>query len=455
MFEPNSVSQLENRTDKQGKNMTTQKPQAEETLFQDLNLNPNLLRAVSESGYTTPTPIQSQCIPRILEGRDILGAAQTGTGKTAAFALPILNYLIENPKRLTPRHARVLVVSPTRELAVQIHESFNTYGKYMRFHSAVIFGGVGQDKQVKNLSQGVDVLIATPGRLLDLINQRHLNLTGIEVFVLDEADRMLDMGFLPDVRRMVKMLPEKRQNLFFSATMPKEIKSLADSFLKDPVHVSVTPVSSTVEKIQQSVMFVEKSRKKDLLLELLKNKSMHKVIIFTRTKHGANRLAESLSKNNISSQAIHGNKSQTARQHALENLRSGRNRVLVATDIVARGIDIDQISHVINYELPNDPESYVHRIGRTARAGHSGIAISLCDAEERSYLRDIEKLIAMEIDRDKTHPFHSENVENSRIMSKGKAKAAIEARGNGHRNRFRPKFKNNVSKPQSPHPKSW
>ncbi len=418
--------------------------------FNQLNLEPALLRAITETGYTNPTPIQSQSIPKILEGRDILGAAQTGTGKTAAFALPILDHLIKKPIRLTPRHTRVLVVSPTRELAMQIYESFNTYGKHVKFHSAVIFGGVGQDKQVKNLSQGVDVLIATPGRLLDLINQRHLNLSGLEVFVLDEADRMLDMGFLPDIKRVVKLLPQKRQNLFFSATMPKEIKGLADSLLTDPVHVSVTPVASTVEKIQQSVMFVEKSRKKDLLLELLKNKSLNKVIVFTRTKHGANRLAESLSKNNISTQAIHGNKSQTARQHALENLRTGRNRVLVATDIVARGIDIDQISHVINYELPNDPESYVHRIGRTARAGHSGIAISLCDAEERSYLRDIEKLIAMEIDRDKEQPFHSENVENSRIMSKGKAKAAIEGRSGGNRNKFRPKFPRNNDRRSQP-----
>lgn len=408
--------------------------------FNELNLDPSLLRAIQETGYTTPTPIQSQSIPKILEGRDILGAAQTGTGKTAAFALPILNYLIKKPIRLTPRHARVLVVSPTRELAVQIYESFNAYGKYVKFQSAVIFGGVGQEKQVRTMSQGVDVLIATPGRLLDLINQRHLNLSGLEVFVLDEADRMLDMGFLPDIKRVVKMLPAKRQNLFFSATMPKEIKGLADSLLTDPVHVSVTPVASTVDKIQQSVMFVEKSRKKDLLLELFRNTTLKKVIVFTRTKHGANRLAETLSKSNIPTQAIHGNKSQTARQHALENLRTGRNRVLVATDIVARGIDIDQISHVINYELPNDSESYVHRIGRTARAGHSGIAISLCDAEERSFLKDIEKLIAMEITRDREHAFHSDAVENSRLMSKGKAKAAIESRGGGRRGGFKPRF---------------
>lgn len=409
--------------------------------FSELNLDASLIKAISETGYTTPTPIQSQSIPKVLEGRDILGAAQTGTGKTAAFALPILDFLIKNPIRLTAKHSRVLVVSPTRELAVQIYESFSTYGKYVRFNSAVIFGGVGQEKQVRNLAQGVDVLIATPGRLLDLIKQRHLNLSGLEIFVLDEADRMLDMGFLPDIKRVIKMLPQKRQNLFFSATMPAEIKSLADSLLTNPVHVKVTPVASTVDKIEQSVMFVDKSKKKDLLLELFKNNSLKKVIVFTRTKHGANRLAETLSKNNIMTQAIHGNKSQSARQHALENLRTGRNRVLVATDIVARGIDIDQISHVINYELPNDPESYVHRIGRTARAGHSGIAISLCDHEERSYLKDIEKLIAIEIKRDIDQPFHSESVEHSRIMSKGKAKAAIESRGGGRGGRFKPKFR--------------
>ncbi len=419
-----------------------------EPLFSQLDLDPLILKAIEETGYTRPTPIQAQSIPHVLKGRDILGAAQTGTGKTAAFALPILNHLLKNQVRLTPKQPRVLVVSPTRELAVQIFESFKTYGKFTRIKAAVIFGGVGQESQVRAMSQGVDVLVATPGRSLDLMNQRHVAIGNLEVFVLDEADRMLDMGFLPDVRKIVKLLPPKRQNLFFSATMPTEIRGLADSLLKDPVHVKVTPVASTVEKIQQSVMFVDKARKKDLLLDMFRdNKSLSKVIIFTRTKHGANRLAETLLKNKIPSQAIHGNKSQNARQQALENLRTGRNQVLVATDIVARGIDIDQITHVINYELPNDPESYVHRIGRTARAGHSGIAISLCDAEEKSYLKDIEKLIAMEITRERSHKFHSDSVENARLMSKGKAKAAIEGRsgGGGGRNRFRPKFKNGGS----------
>lgn len=419
--------------------MTTQS----NTLFADLNLDPKLLKAIDLTGYTQPTPIQAQSIPQVLVGRDILGAAQTGTGKTAAFALPILNHIIKKQVRLTPKQARVLVVSPTRELAVQIYDSFMTYGKFTQFKAAVIFGGVGQESQVRNLSQGVDILVATPGRLLDLIKQRHIYLNGLEIFVLDEADRMLDMGFLPDVRRVVSLLPPKRQNLFFSATMPSEIRGLADSLLIDPVHVKVTPVASTVDKIAQSVMFVDKARKKDLLLDLFrKNSELKKVIIFTRTKHGANRLAETLIKNKIPSQAIHGNKSQNARQLALENLRTGKNQVLVATDIVARGIDIDQITHVINYELPNDPESYVHRIGRTARAGHSGIAISLCDAEEKSYLRDIEKLIKIEITRDKDHTFHSDAVENARLMSSGKAKAMIEGRSGGDRSQrsFRPKF---------------
>ncbi len=409
-------------------------------LFTDLNLEPALLKAIEETGYTKPTPIQEQSIPQVLLGKDILGAAQTGTGKTAAFALPILNHIIKNKVRLMPKHTRVLVISPTRELTVQIHDSFKTYGKHTQFKSAVVFGGVGQEQQVRALSQGVDVLVATPGRLLDLIQQRHIVLTGLEIFVLDEADRMLDMGFLPDVRKVVKLLPPKRQNLFFSATMPSEIRGLADSLLTDPVHVKVTPVASTVDKIQQSVMFVDKARKKDLLLDLFRtNKSLKKVIIFTRTKHGANRLAETLAKNSIPSQAIHGNKSQNARQQALENLRSGRNQVLVATDIVARGIDIDEISHVINYELPNDPESYVHRIGRTARAGHSGIAISFCDHEEKSYLRDIEKLIKIEITRNRESTFHSDSAENARLMSSGKAKAMIEGRDTSRRN-FRPKF---------------
>lgn len=398
--------------------------------FSDLPLVEPIQRAVAESGYTNPTPIQAQAIPYLLDGRDLLGCAQTGTGKTAAFALPILNRLAKNPRRLEPKQPRVLVLSPTRELAIQIYDSFKTYGKHLRMKSTVIFGGVGQNPQVKELAGGVDVLIATPGRLLDLINQKHLQLSRLEVFVLDEADRMLDMGFLPDIKKVVQLLPKHRQNLFFSATMPKDIQKLADSLLTDPARVEVTPVASTAELIEQSVMYVDKSKKRDLLRHLLKDKSFDRVIVFTRTKHGANRVAETLTKNNIRAEAIHGNKSQNARQRALENLRAGEIRVLVATDIAARGIDIDGISHVINFELPHDEESYVHRIGRTARAGAQGIAISFCDSEEKAFLKHIEKLIGKEIPVVVDHPYHSEEVANSRLLSKGKAKAMIESQEN-------------------------
>jgi ATP-dependent RNA helicase RhlE len=398
--------------------------------FSELPLIEPIQRAVAESGYTVPTPIQQQAIPHLLEGRDLLGCAQTGTGKTAAFALPILNHLAKQWHRTEPKQARVLVLAPTRELAIQIHESFQTYGKHLKIRTAVIFGGVGQTPQVTALKAGVDVLIATPGRLLDLIQQKHLQLGRLEIFVLDEADRMLDMGFLPDIRKVLTYLPGKRQNLFFSATMPKEIQKLADSLLVNPAKVEVAPVSSTAEMIEQSVMFVDKSKKKDLLRHLLQDKSFDKVIVFTRTKHGANRVAEGLTKNHIASEAIHGNKSQNARQRALENLREGKIRVLVATDIAARGIDIDEISHVINYELPNESESYVHRIGRTARAGSQGIAIAFCDAEEKAYLKDIERLIGKSIPVVVDQPYHSEEVAGSKILSKGKAKAMIEAMEN-------------------------
>ncbi|UYL09130.1 DEAD/DEAH box helicase [Bdellovibrio sp. SKB1291214] len=398
--------------------------------FSDLPLVEPIQRAVAETGYTTPTPIQQQAIPYLLEGRDLLGCAQTGTGKTAAFALPILNHLAKQWNRAEPKHARVLVLAPTRELAIQIHESFQTYGKHLKIRTAVIFGGVGQTPQVKALSSGVDVLIATPGRLLDLIQQKYLKLDKLEVFVLDEADRMLDMGFLPDIRKVLTYLPKLRQNLFFSATMPKEIQKLADSLLVNPAKVEVAPVSSTAEMIEQSVMFVDKSKKRDLLRHLLDDKSFDKVIVFTRTKHGANRVAEGLAKNRIPAEAIHGNKSQNARQRSLENLREGKIRVLVATDIAARGIDIDGISHVINFELPNESESYVHRIGRTARAGTQGVAIAFCDAEERAYLRDIERLIGKSIPVVTDQPYHSEEVAGSKILSKGKAKAMIEAMEN-------------------------
>ena len=375
--------------------------------FSELALSAAIQRAISETGYETPTPIQQQAIPPLLEARDLIGCAQTGTGKTAAFALPILQRLTANPKALSPKRTRTLILTPTRELAIQIHESFRTYGKYLKIKTTVIFGGVGQGPQVSNMRGGVDVLIATPGRLLDLLEQNHLTLQGIEIFVLDEADRMLDMGFIQPIRRVIKMLPMRRQNLFFSATMPPAIQELANSMLVNPIMVSVTPVSSTAERIEQVLMTVAKDKKKDLLKHVLKNPAFKKVIVFTRTKHGANKVSEILEKAGISSEAIHGNKSQTARQRALENFRNGRTRVLIATDLAARGIDVDNITHVINFEIPNVAETYVHRIGRTARAGTEGIAISFCDHEERSYIRDIEKLIGQEIPLDEDQPFHA------------------------------------------------
>lgn len=398
--------------------------------FSELPLIEQLQRALKDAGYVHPTPIQLAAIPELLGGRDLMGCAQTGTGKTAAFALPILQNLSKDVPRLLPRTTRALILTPTRELAIQINDSFKTYGRHLRLKTAVVFGGVGQQPQVKALQNGVDILVATPGRLLDLIQQKHLNLGKLEIFVLDEADRMLDMGFVHDVKRVIAMLPRERQSLFFSATMPSDIKKLADSMLTNPAIVEVTPVSSTAEMIDQYVMYVERAKKKDLLRFVLQEPKLRKVIVFTRTKRGANQVSEVLDKNGIASEAIHGNKSQNARQRALENFRQGKIRVLVATDIAARGIDIDEISHVINFEVPNVPESYVHRIGRTARAGTSGIAISFCDAEERSFIRDIEKLIGQQIPVAADHPYHSETVANARLMSSGKAKAALEAEQN-------------------------
>ena len=370
--------------------------------FDDLKLADVVLRAVHAEGYEVPTPIQQKAIPHVLEGKDLLGCAQTGTGKTAAFALPILSRLSASPTHTrghsADRHIRVLVLTPTRELAVQIAESFTTYGKFTDLRVGLIFGGVSQGSQERMLRSGVDIVVATPGRLMDMMNQRLVNLSGIEVFVLDEADRMLDMGFIADIRKIITRLPAQRQNLMFSATMPPEIKRLADGILQRPVHVAVAPVASTAERVEQSVYHLEKRAKPTLLLHLLdSDRSITRVLIFTRTKHGADRLARGLDKHGIAAEAIHGNKSQNQRQRALDTFKQGQNRVLVATDIAARGLDIDQVSHVINYELPNIPESYVHRIGRTARAGESGIAISFCDAEEREFLRDIERLIGRKV----------------------------------------------------------
>lgn len=382
--------------------------------FFDLGLHESLLKALKESGYTVPTPIQEQGIPILLSGRDLVGVAQTGTGKTAAFALPILQRLMENPRKVEPRRTRVLVLTPTRELAIQVDESFRVYGKHLRLKHSVVYGGVGQNPQVKSMSQGVDVLVATPGRLLDLIEQGYLSLTGLEVFVLDEADRMLDMGFIHAIRKILTLLPAKRHNLFFSATMPPDIVKLAASMLTNPARIEVTPASSTVELIDQCIMFVSHDKKRDLLKHVLQDKAIERAIIFTRTKHGANRVAELLEKTGVKSDAIHGNKSQSARQRALENFRTGKSRVLVATDLAARGIDIDDITHVINFEIPNIAESYVHRIGRTARAGAKGHAISFCDAEERAYLVDIQKLIKKQI-RVAEHPFHAEDIRLGKV----------------------------------------
>jgi ATP-dependent RNA helicase RhlE len=366
-----------------------------------------LQRAIAAAGYVNPTPIQAAAIPHLLEGRDLLGCAQTGTGKTAAFALPILQRLAQSPRRVDRGHARALVLAPTRELALQIEESFRVYGKGLRLRSAVIFGGVGQAPQVQALASGLDIIVATPGRLLDLIQQKYVYLRGLEFFVLDEADRMLDMGFIHDVRKIVALLPAERQSLFFSATMPAEVVKLAGAMLSNPARVEVTPASSTVELIEQSVMFVERNRKRDLLRHLFADRALERVIVFTRTKRGANQVAKALEESGVSCAAIHGNKSQSARVKALEGFRDGRTRALIATDIAARGIDIDDVTHVINYEMPNVPETYVHRIGRTARAGAQGRAISFCDCEERAFLKDIERLIGQIVPVRVDHPYHS------------------------------------------------
>ncbi|HEY1024008.1 MAG TPA: DEAD/DEAH box helicase [Sphingobacteriaceae bacterium] len=374
--------------------------------FENLNLIEPIRKALKTEGYTTPTPIQAQSIPIILKKKDLLGCAQTGTGKTAAFAIPVLQLLNEQ-KHLEkgPKSIKTLVLTPTRELAIQIGESFTAYGKHTGLKHTVIFGGVSQNSQVAALQKGVDILVATPGRLLDLLNQKLLHLHHLKIFVLDEADRMLDMGFIHDVKKIITRIPEKRQTLFFSATMPPEIQKLANTILVNPEKVEVTPVSSTAEMIDQKVYFVAKPDKKALLIHLLQNPEIKSVLVFTRTKHGADKVVKDLYKAGIQGEAIHGNKSQNARQRALNNFKSGVTRVLVATDIAARGIDIDNLSYVINYELPNIPETYVHRIGRTGRAGASGEAISFCDAEEVAYLKDIQKLIGKTIPVTEDHPY--------------------------------------------------
>jgi ATP-dependent RNA helicase RhlE len=367
------------------------------TLFTDFGLAQPILKALTAEGYEKPTPIQAQTIPYAMEGRDVCGIAQTGTGKTAAFALPILHRLNANPKPRRAKSPRVLVLSPTRELASQIADSFRAYGRNLRLTTEVVFGGVTISRQEKALANGVDVLVATPGRLIDLIDRRALSLREIEILVLDEADQMLDLGFIHALKRIVTLLPKDRQSLFFSATMPKTISTLADSFLRNPANVAVTPVATTAERVEQSVIFVPSEYKRDLLTSLLDDPSFERVLVFTRTKHGADRVTRHLVGAGIDAAAIHGNKSQPQRERALAGFRSGKGRVLVATDIAARGIDVEGVSHVINFELPNVPEDYVHRIGRTARAGAAGTAVAFCSDEERPHLRNIEKLTRLTV----------------------------------------------------------
>jgi len=374
--------------------------------FRELSIHPIILKALSQAGYATPTPIQEQAIPSVLSGRDLLGCAQTGTGKTAAFAVPVLQILgsrIAKPGSVRP--IRALVLTPTRELALQIYESFCAYGKFTYLRAGVIFGGVSQGPQEQALRRGIDILVATPGRLNDLINQGLVNLSQVEILTLDEADRMLDMGFIHDVKRILARIPEKKQTLFFSATMPPEIADLSSSLLKDPVKVTITPVASTVDLISQSVYFVDKVNKRSLLLHLLKDDAIQSALVFTRTKHGADRVVRELVNGGINALAIHGDKSQASRQQALSSFKAKTTRVLVATDIAARGLDIDELSHVINFDMPDVPETYVHRIGRTGRAGHTGIALSFCDIEEKPMLSQIERLTKKKVPVVADHPY--------------------------------------------------
>jgi ATP-dependent RNA helicase RhlE len=373
--------------------------------FSHLELAPAIQRAVADAGYATPTPIQAQAIPHLLAGRDVLGCAQTGTGKTAAFALPILDRLARQARARGARGPRALILAPTRELALQITDGFRDYGRHLSLRAAAIFGGVGQGPQVDALRRDAEIIVATPGRLLDLMGQGHARFDALEVLVLDEADRMLDMGFIEPIRQIIAALPRRRQNLLFSATMPPDIHRLADSILIDPVEVTVAPVASTADRVSQWVLHVDSGSKRSLLREVLRDPSMSRVLVFTRTKRGADRVAEQLDRSGVRAEAIHGNKSQSARQRALDAFKAGQTRVLVATDIAARGIDVDGITHVINFEIPSEPETYVHRIGRTARAGAAGVALSFCAADERAALRDIERLIRKSVKPVEDHPF--------------------------------------------------
>jgi ATP-dependent RNA helicase RhlE len=411
------------------------------TAFEALPLAAPLHRVLRELEYTTPSPIQAQAIPLLLQGRDLLGCAQTGTGKTAGFALPILQALHENPRQVRPKACRTLVLAPTRELAAQVGKSFTTYGKYVRFSQTLVYGGVGQVPQVNAMRRGVDVLVATPGRLLDLIDQRHIDLSQVEFFVLDEVDRMLDMGFLRDVKRIVSLLPAKRQSLFFSATLAPSIVDLARTILREPAHVSITPETTTAEKIDQQVCFLAREGKRPLLEQLLRAQSnaagQKLTIVFSRTKHGANKLAKSLCASGFPADAIHGNKSQAQREKALDRFKKGLTPVLVATDVAARGVDVKDVGLVINFDLPNEPEAYVHRIGRTARAGAEGRAVSFCSEDELEYLREIEKIIKMPIPRWDSHDWHIESLADRHARGKSFASAAAKPSGNGGRGRSR------------------
>lgn len=425
--------------------------------FKDLKIIPEILKALAKENYTTPTDIQKQAIPPILEGRDLLGCAQTGTGKTAAFAVPTLQLLYAKGAASNAKNIiRSLILTPTRELAIQIYESFCRYGHYTALRCGVLFGGVSQQPQEKMLQQGVDILVATPGRLNDLIQQGLVRLDGVEILILDEADRMLDMGFIRDVKKIIAQTPAKKQTLLFSATMPPEIAEMVNSLLINPVKVAITPVSSTVDAISQTLYFVDKGNKAKLLLHILKDKTLESVLVFTRTKHGADRLVKELVKEKITAQAIHGNKSQNVRQLALKNFKGKITRVLVATDIAARGIDIDELSCAVNYELPEVPETYVHRIGRTGRAGHTGIAISFCDFGEQKWLRDIEKLIQKRIPVVEEHPFPMVQLEIPEKVTKPRNKSpkapAPQKEAKSHDRNPRAAVKTGLAKPKRKKP---
>lgn len=420
---------------------------SESKSFNQLPLVQPILKAIEEAGYKSPTEIQLLTIPSLLEGKDLLGLAQTGTGKTAAFALPLLQNLAKNWKNLRSFSPRALILSPTRELALQIHQNIEIYAKHLKIKSTVIFGGVGQSPQVKALSSGVDIVVATPGRLLDLLEQNYIEFNNIEFFVLDEADQMLDMGFFPDIKRIVALLPQKKQSLFFSATMPPEIKELSKRILNQPIFVEVKPEQKTAEKVLQKCYYVEKENKYDLLKFLLEDNTLFKVLVFVDMKHNADRISDKLSKMEIPTGVIHSQKSQGARQRALEEFKTNKLRVLVATDIAARGIDVDGVTHVINFDVPHVVESYIHRIGRTARAGHSGVAISFATSNEKSFLFAIEKTTRQKIEIIKNHPFHSERIEAALVVSAGKAKANMEAERAERKSQFKKGPKKVNSKP--------